>query len=656
MHRCKECGIPIENGEFCSEKCEETWNRREHPPEVDNSIEKKNDEEVLLETHLSITPVHKEEPEKEINDIDSLFKAVANSNSNAVKNFIDEGENVELRNEYGYTALHEAARVGDVKSTVFLLDAGADINAVNNKGWTSLHRASNYGNLDIVKLLIERNAKINVQESEGLIPLAIAMEREHYEIAKYLAVKGADPNCIDKKGRPALIAALKKDQMKLARLLIENGADPNAKEGNESALLLVLKKGDLELVKLLIDKGANPNVKDAEGRTALIYAFKYGYPSIAKLFIENGAVVNCKDSKGQTPLHFASKINNYEIVKLLLDKGAKSVVWNKMGLMPVHISNEKKILKLLNRKMFPSKIIYSLRVFLLAFLLTSVTIPTIVSYVFSVLIFLMALILTGWPRKTSLRSYLLEILAIYLLITTACGVHIDSFSYPYVFLLLPIAVFLLLNFFVRPVFLFFAAIKDDGSRPGFVEFVRDFFGRRLSFSPITVLRTLNTVVIVIIFILSVVYNYDHLKMNDQYLLSHVFRAIPRIRLFKSVGTNEGVKEVKIISANKGKAKFKPLKPGENKYYDRAIALYLRKDFKGAINNLDIVAQDLTFKPRANELRLEIKRFSRLWDRVNHPEEYKKRRGSPINRMIQYDKNISGGKLEAEILMLKHTAE
>lgn len=666
MQRCKECGIPIQSGEFCSDKCEEKWLKRENPEQTDIEENKDDDDEVLFETHLSISPsnveedtdIKEEDIEKEANCVKTIFTAVANSDSDAVQDFIDRGEDIEAENEYGYTALHEAARVGDVRSAAFLINAGANVNAVNNKGWTPLHRASNYGNLDVVKLLIEKEAKINLQESEGLIPLVIAIEREHFDIAKYLVIKGGDPNAIGKKGRPALISALKKDRMRLAHLLIENGADPNAGIANESALLVVLKCGDLDFVKLLIEKGANPNILDAEGQTALIYALKYEYAEIAELFINNGAKVNCSDANGRTALHFATGMQAEKLVELILKKGAKPVVWNKYGQMPLHLSKSKNISKLLNRKMFPSKIVYSLRVFMLAFLLTSVTIPTIGAYIFSIFVFLTALF-TDWPRKTSLRLYLLEIMAVYLLITSACGIHPDNFSYPYVFLLFPVAVFLLFNFFIRPFYVYFSTVNDDGKRLGFMEFIREFFVTRVSFSPITSLRTLNTIVIAVLLILSVVYNYDHLKKNDQYLLSHVFNAIPKVRIFKS---SEGVvadktKKIQDISLIRKKAEFKAPEPGDNKYYDQAIEAYLKKDFRAAIMSLEAARLDPAIEDRAKEIAREINRFSILWDRVSHPEKYKKkRRGSPIKRLIKYDKNISGGKLTSEILLLKHTSK
>jgi hypothetical protein len=146
------------------------------------------------------------------------------------------------------------------------------------------------------------------------------------------------------------------------------------------------------------------------------------------------------------------------------------------------------------------------------------------------------------------------------------------------------------------------------------------------------------------------FNYDHLKKNDEYVLSYAVKLIPE-KQRKAFIYEEKAETKKIIMPEH--IEYKQNFSGQ-KDVDTAISQYLSKNFKGAVASMQNAMQDRTITEKANMLRLEIQRFSRLWDRVRKPGSAQdKRRGAMIDRMIQYDKNISGGLLEAEILMLKH---
>lgn len=92
--------------------------------------------------------------------INALMSAVANNDVNGVKFFSKAGRAlINQKNFGGATALHVAAREGNTEIAKTLIENGADVNVVDNEGWTPLMRASLAGNKDIVALLLQRDAQ-----------------------------------------------------------------------------------------------------------------------------------------------------------------------------------------------------------------------------------------------------------------------------------------------------------------------------------------------------------------------------------------------------------------------------------------------------------------------------------------------------------------
>lgn len=75
------------------------------------------------------------------------------------------------------TALHMAARRGNVEAIGALLDCGADIEARDSAGDTPLRRAVNCNKVDAAKLLLERGADPHSQGSKALTPARAARSR-----------------------------------------------------------------------------------------------------------------------------------------------------------------------------------------------------------------------------------------------------------------------------------------------------------------------------------------------------------------------------------------------------------------------------------------------------------------------------------------------
>ncbi len=95
------------------------------------------------------------------------------------------------RNEYGTTALIEAAQRGYVGMVTLLLDHKADVNQRDAAGDPALNWATYYGRKAVVELLIARGAHLTVVGSGGGTALKTAIAQGHKEIEQILRAAGA---------------------------------------------------------------------------------------------------------------------------------------------------------------------------------------------------------------------------------------------------------------------------------------------------------------------------------------------------------------------------------------------------------------------------------------------------------------------------------
>lgn len=99
-----------------------------------------------------------------------LIEAILQGNEKEVENFIQAGEDVNVRGEGGWTGLMSASRDG-FESIVQLLLKSAQVNIKSDRGVTALMLAVCNGHLSIVQRLIESGADINLQSMNDDIGL-----------------------------------------------------------------------------------------------------------------------------------------------------------------------------------------------------------------------------------------------------------------------------------------------------------------------------------------------------------------------------------------------------------------------------------------------------------------------------------------------------
>ncbi|WCR54431.1 MAG: Phosphocholine transferase AnkX [Wolbachia endosymbiont of Ctenocephalides orientis wCori] len=87
--------------------------------------------------------------------------------------------------------LFDAVEKGNLEKVKELVEKGADLYVKDSDGNAALSLAVYYGKLDVVKYLIEdKHADFKVNSNDGKTPLHWAAQNGHLETVKYLVEKG----------------------------------------------------------------------------------------------------------------------------------------------------------------------------------------------------------------------------------------------------------------------------------------------------------------------------------------------------------------------------------------------------------------------------------------------------------------------------------
>jgi len=155
----------------------------------------------------------------------NLLKAAKVGDVEAVRAALTGDENGRARltatNNYGDTALHTAAYYGHTEVVKLLLNNGADIEAKDDDDWTPLHFAARFRHTEVAELLLQNGANIEAKESDDMTPLHNATFGRCTEVVKLLLSYGADVNAKDNSDQVPLDFA---NDAATAALLLAKGA------------------------------------------------------------------------------------------------------------------------------------------------------------------------------------------------------------------------------------------------------------------------------------------------------------------------------------------------------------------------------------------------------------------------------------------------
>jgi len=189
---------------------------------------------------------------------DPAFLAAARADdAAAISRMIGEGQDLEVRDALGATALLVAAHANARGAAKVLVEAGADVNAKDDIADTPYLYAGAEGRTEILRLMLAAGADLTDTNRYGGTALIPAAEKGHPENVRLLLEAGVDPDHVNNLGWTALHEAIVLSDggpvhQEIVRLLIDGGANVNLADGNGvSPVTLARQRGFVEIVGML---------------------------------------------------------------------------------------------------------------------------------------------------------------------------------------------------------------------------------------------------------------------------------------------------------------------------------------------------------------------------------------------------------------------
>jgi ankyrin repeat protein len=335
-----------------------------------------------------------------------LMTASRTGNVEIVRMLLDGGADVNAQEKYkGQTALMWAAIERHAPVVKLLLERGADwkargfyretrpprlsaassISPIPRGGFSALHFAAREGDVETVRLMLDAGVDINYGDVDNTSALVVAIMNKQFTLAKFLIERGADPNTVDASGRTPLYASVdirnedwstlpnrpledSLPSLEIVKALLDRGAkvdaplkrplpgrsgmdagDTSLGEGT-TPLMRAARSGDHQVIRLLLAQGADTKLTTRDGNTALLFAAGVGYRDkntrgteadaleSVKVLMAAGLDLKQTNNRGENTLHGAANRGADLIAQFLLDQGLDVNATNKQGYTPVDIA------------------------------------------------------------------------------------------------------------------------------------------------------------------------------------------------------------------------------------------------------------------------------------------------------------------------------
>ncbi|RKY10524.1 MAG: hypothetical protein DRP56_00720, partial [Planctomycetota bacterium] len=285
-------------------------------------------------------------------------KAVLAEDIEMLKEILEEHPE-EIEGRSGVSAIHNAARSGNIQIAEFLIKHGVHVNS-STRGLSDevspLYLSIAYGHPKMADLLIQNGGTIDTEDSlrnysgnwhtelfNNLISAVVNDNKVEIEsvLSQFSSPKRRELGRY-RTSKGLLFYAAQKGKLGSVEALIENGLSPNIKLEDphthclplSNLLYWAVKNGNEQIAQFLIDNGAEVNPTTCH---PLSCAAIYNQPQMALLLIEKGADVNGNNRySAEYPLYLAVENRNIQVAKLLIANGAEINAQTRNGVSPLY--------------------------------------------------------------------------------------------------------------------------------------------------------------------------------------------------------------------------------------------------------------------------------------------------------------------------------
>eukprot|EP00931_Biecheleriopsis_adriatica_P042059 TRINITY_DN23968_c0_g2_i1.p1 TRINITY_DN23968_c0_g2~~TRINITY_DN23968_c0_g2_i1.p1 ORF type:complete len:255 (-),score=47.74 TRINITY_DN23968_c0_g2_i1:147-911(-) len=129
---------------------------------------------------LTVRPVARDQAFSLSCEVPPLVRSAGKGDFTAVHNLLNDGEDPDSQDDLGMSALHCAAKKGNLQIVSILITRGADANAqaIGCKGEVPLHYAAKYGHKQVLEVLLRGRADPAMATKDGRTALDYARDQK----------------------------------------------------------------------------------------------------------------------------------------------------------------------------------------------------------------------------------------------------------------------------------------------------------------------------------------------------------------------------------------------------------------------------------------------------------------------------------------------